>query len=59
MKKKYLESFQMNISNSYCKNVNITCIFKMRNLFNSLINSSLFSTVYSNVNKKTGIQMFV
>ena len=46
MKKKYLESLQMNISNSYWKNGSISCIFNQRNLFNSLIHSSLSSNVH-------------
>ena len=37
MKKKYLESLQMNISNSYYKKVSITFIFNQYNLFNSPI----------------------
>ena len=44
MKKKYLESLQMNISNSYCKKHK--SIFNQRNLFNSLIHSSLSSNVH-------------
>ena len=37
MKKKYLESLQMNISNSYYKKVSITFVFNQYNLFNSPI----------------------
>ena len=40
-KKKYLETLQTNISNNYCETLKQTCIFKQRNLFNSLIHSSL------------------
>ena len=54
MKKKYLESLQINTSNGYCKSITITWIFNQRNLFN---NSSLF-LLYLNVHKKTGIPMF-
>ena len=37
MMKKYLESLQMNISNSYYKKVSIAFIFNQYNLFNSSI----------------------
>ena len=37
MNKKYLETLQMNISNSYCEKRKQTCIFKQRNLFKAAL----------------------
>ena len=37
MKKKYLETLQMNISNSYYEKRKHTCIFKQHGLFNSFV----------------------
>ena len=45
MKKKCLESLQMNIKLVTAKNVSITCIFNQLNLFNSLIHSSFSSAL--------------
>ena len=45
MKKKFLESLQMNFQIVIVKNVNITGIFNQRNLFNSLIHS-FFSSIF-------------
>ena len=42
MKKKYLETFQMNISNSYCEKRKQTCISKQYNLFKAALFTRLF-----------------
>ena len=42
MKKKYLETLQINISNSYYEKRKHTCIFKQHSLFNSFIHVFLF-----------------
>ena len=42
MKKKYLETLQMNISNSYCEKRKHTCIFKQYNLFKAALFTRLF-----------------
>ena len=42
MKKKYLETLQMNISNSYSKKRKQTCIFKQHNLFKAALFIRLF-----------------
>ena len=42
MKKKYLETLQMNISNSYCEKRKQTCIFKQHNLFKAVLFTRLF-----------------
>ena len=55
MKKKYLETLQMNTSNSYCEKRKQTCIFKQHNLFNSLIHSSL-SAYYKTRNTRTSAE---
>ena len=51
MKKKYLESLQMNILNSYCQKCKHHLHPNQLNLFSSLIHLSL-SSRYSNVHKK-------
>ena len=52
MKKKYLETLQMNISNSYYEKRKHTCIFKHHSLFNSFIHSFL-SEYYKTRNTRT------
>ena len=42
MKKKYLETLQMNISNSYSEKRKQTCIFKQHNLFKAALFIRLF-----------------
>ena len=42
MKKKYVETLQMNISNSYCEKRKQTCIFKQHNLFKAALFTRLF-----------------
>ena len=42
MKKKHLETLQMNISNSYCKKHKQTCIFMQHNLFKAALFTRLF-----------------
>ena len=42
MKKKYLETLQLNILNSYYEKRKHTCIFKQQGLFNSFIHVFLF-----------------
>ena len=49
MKKKYLKSLQMNVSNSYCEKCKHHLHLNQLNLFSSLIYSS---RLYSNVYKK-------
>ena len=56
MKKKYLETLQMNISNSYCQKCKYHLHLNQLNLFSSLIDFSFF---YTQMFIKTGIQMFV
>ena len=47
MKKRYLETLQMNISNSYYEKRKHTCIFKQRSLFNSLFTYFFRHTIKS------------
>ena len=42
MKKRYLETLQMSISNKYCKKRKQTCIFKQHNLFKAALFTRLF-----------------
>ena len=42
MKNKYLETLQMNISNSYCEKRKLTCIFNKHNLFKAALFTRLF-----------------
>ena len=42
MKKKFLETLQMNISNSYWEKRKQTCIFKQHNLFKAALFTRLF-----------------
>ena len=42
MKKKYLETLKMNISNSYREKRKQTCIFKQYNLFKAVLFTRLF-----------------
>ena len=42
MKKKYLETLQMNISNSCCEEHKQTCIFKQHKLFKAALFTRLF-----------------
>ena len=42
MNKKYLETLQMNISNSYCEKRKHTCIFKQHNVFKATLCTRLF-----------------
>ena len=52
MERKYLETLQMNISNSYYEKRKHTCIFKQHSLFNSFIHSFL-SVYYKTRNTRT------
>ena len=56
MKKKYLESLQMNISNSYCQKCKHHLHLNQLNLFSSLIHLPLSSIFECSL--KTGIQIF-
>ena len=42
MKKKYLETLQMNISNNYCEKRKQTCIFKQHYLFKAALFTRVF-----------------
>ena len=57
MKKKYLESLQINISNSYCQKRKHHLHLNQLNLFSRLILLPL-SSIFE-CSQKTGIQMFV
>ena len=55
MKKKYLETLQMNISNSYYEKRKHSCIFKQHSLFNSYLRIfiSFLSSYYKTRNTRT------
>ena len=53
MKKKYLETLQINISNSYYEKRKHTCIFKQHSLFNSFVHVFLFRFVWHTIKPGT------
>ena len=53
MNKKYLETLQMNISNSYCEKRKHTCIFKQHNVFKATLCTRLFRPYYKTGNTGT------